>query len=116
MAECLPLRKEMLRNPIQLQVDEGNLDFDKAREWAEREAHKISRDPLLLAWYDAKTGAFSPPVTCSGAAPFVSTSMKKNLFLCTALSTDLGTIQEQSVINNKTDSYKLITKQYYNHN
>jgi hypothetical protein len=66
MAECLPLRKEMLRNPIQLQVDEGNLDFDKAREWAEREAHKISRDPLLLAWYDAKTGAFSPPVTCCG--------------------------------------------------
>ena len=63
MAECPILRKDMLRNPIEVRVD-GDLDFARARESADKEARKKSADPMLLAWYDGKTGKFSPRVEC----------------------------------------------------
>jgi len=65
MAECLALEKHMLKNPIQIQVD-AELDFAQAKQWADREAKKITNNPMLLAWYNAKTGEFSPQVTCCG--------------------------------------------------
>jgi hypothetical protein len=65
MAECIALRKDMLKNPIHLQADE-KLDFTRAKQLADKEAQKLTADPMLLAWFDAKTGAFSPPVTCCG--------------------------------------------------
>lgn len=66
MIECKPLQKDMLKNPIHLQVTDENLDFTKAKQLADREAKKVTADPMLLAWYNAKTGAFSPPVECCG--------------------------------------------------
>jgi hypothetical protein len=65
LAECIVLKKEMLKNPVEIHID-GSLDFDRARKVADREAKKISPDPLLLAWYNAQTGKYSPPVECCG--------------------------------------------------
>jgi hypothetical protein len=65
MAECVVLKKEMLKNPVEVHID-GSLDFDRARKIADEEAQKISPDPLLLAWYNAQTGKYSPPVECCG--------------------------------------------------
>ena len=64
MAECPILRKDMLRNPIEVRVEDDSLDFAKAKEAADREAGKRSGDPMLLAWYDGKTEKFSPRVEC----------------------------------------------------
>jgi hypothetical protein len=54
----------MLRNPIEVRVEDDGLDFAKAKEAADREASRRSGAPMLLAWYEARTGKFSPQVTC----------------------------------------------------
>jgi hypothetical protein len=64
MIKGIILRKDMLKNPIHLEVDDDKLDFARAKQLADREAQKISPDPLLLAWYNGKNGKFSPPVVC----------------------------------------------------
>jgi hypothetical protein len=56
----------MLKNPIRIQVDDASLDFARAKQVADEAAKKVTADPMLLAWYNAKTGDFSPPVTCCG--------------------------------------------------
>lgn len=54
----------MLKNPVQVRVDEAGLDWARAREVADREAGKKCAAPMLLAWYNGKTGEFSPQVEC----------------------------------------------------
>ncbi|MEJ2069483.1 MAG: AF1514 family protein [Syntrophobacterales bacterium] len=66
MTEGVALTKDMLTNPIRVQVDDESLDFARAKQVADEEAKKVTADPMLLAWYNAKTGDFSPPVTCCG--------------------------------------------------
>ena len=66
MNECVALTKDMLKNPIRIQVDDDSLDFARAKQVADAEAKKVTADPMLLAWYNARTGDFSPPVTCCG--------------------------------------------------
>ncbi len=66
MVECVVLRKDMLRNPVEVRLEEEGLDFAKAKEAADREAGKRTGAPMLLAWYEGKTGRFSPQVTCCG--------------------------------------------------
>jgi len=56
----------MLKNPIRIQVDNEALDFARAKQLADEAAKKVTADPMLLAWYNSKTGDFSPPVTCCG--------------------------------------------------
>lgn len=64
MPECVPLRREMLKNPINIQVDDPNLDFSQAQTLARRRAGEVCAEPLLLAWCDRTRGAFSPNITC----------------------------------------------------
>ena len=64
MDDCPPLRKDMLKNPIHLTVEDKGLEFSRAKELADQEARKITAQPILLAWYNAKTGEFIPRVTC----------------------------------------------------
>lgn len=66
MEECVPLEKHMLKNPVHVQVKDEDLDFTRAKQLADQEAKKLSADPMLLAWYNAKTGQYSPPVACCG--------------------------------------------------
>jgi hypothetical protein len=55
----------MLHNPIRLQVA-GELAFPQARTLADRQALAVGTEPMLLAWYNGRTGEFSPRVTCCG--------------------------------------------------
>jgi hypothetical protein len=63
MTDCIPLRRDMLKDPIHLRV-EGELDFARARDLADRRAGETGEEPMLLAWYNGGTGEFSPRVTC----------------------------------------------------
>ena len=64
MADCIPLSREMLKDPIDIGVADEPLDFPRARAIADRRAREVGDDPMLLAWYDRDAGAFSPRVTC----------------------------------------------------
>ena len=66
MAGCIPLSREMLKDPIDVNVPDAPLDFARARAIADRRAREMGADPMLLAWYDRSSGQFSPPVTCCG--------------------------------------------------
>lgn len=58
----------MLIDPVDVQLDDESLDFERAKEIADRKAGEISGDAMLIAWFDRKTGRFSPPVECGGKA------------------------------------------------
>ena len=64
MADCIPLKRAMLKDPIHLRVADEPLDFSRARTLADRRAAEVGEEPMLLAWYNGRTGEFSPQVTC----------------------------------------------------
>lgn len=64
MSDCIPLSREMLRDPMDIGVPDTPLDFARARALADRRARELSADSMLLAWYDRDRGQFSPQVTC----------------------------------------------------
>ena len=64
MDGCIPLSREMLRDPIDVGVADAPLDFARARAIADRRAREVAADPMLLAWFDRGAGRFSPQVTC----------------------------------------------------
>jgi hypothetical protein len=64
MDGCIPLSREMLRNPIDIGVFNEPLDFARARAIAQVRARQEAADPMLLAWFDRGAGRFSPQVTC----------------------------------------------------
>jgi hypothetical protein len=68
MADCIPLSREMLKDPIDIGVADELLDFARARALADRRAREMADEPMLLAWYDRGAGQFSPQVTCCGDA------------------------------------------------
>jgi hypothetical protein len=68
VADCILLTREMLKNPIDIDVPDKPLDFSQARATAAARARQEDPDPMLLAWYDREAGAFSPRVTCCGDA------------------------------------------------
>jgi hypothetical protein len=65
MADCVLLKRDMLTNPVHMRVA-GELDFARARALADRRAVEVGTEPMLLAWYNGRTGEFSPQVTCCG--------------------------------------------------
>ena len=56
----------MLKDPIEIQVDDPNLDFSQAQTLARRRAGEVCAEPMLLAWFDRARGQFSPNITCAG--------------------------------------------------
>jgi len=66
MAGCIPLSREMLKDPIDIGVRDEFLDFARARAIADRRARELGPEPMLLAWFDRDAGAFSPQVPCCG--------------------------------------------------
>jgi hypothetical protein len=47
-----------------LNLDTPDVDFEKAKEAAVERVRKYDTDPLLLAWYEKKTGKVSPGESC----------------------------------------------------
>ncbi|MCL4501224.1 MAG: AF1514 family protein [Deltaproteobacteria bacterium] len=66
MPECVPLTRQMLHNPIDLRVDDPDLDFPQAEKLARQKAKEVCEEPMLLAWLDRNRGVFSPNLTCCG--------------------------------------------------
>jgi hypothetical protein len=62
MSNCKILTREMLHLPIDVLVEDSDLDFCRAREVADARARQTSEEPMLLAWYDHRSGKFSPRV------------------------------------------------------
>ena len=65
---CIPLRRDMLVDPVDVAVEDPSLGFEEAKEIADRKAREISEDAMLIAWFDRKSGRFSPQVECGGKA------------------------------------------------
>ena len=63
MEKCEIVTRDVLSNPI-LIYSEKPLDFSQARKVADQKAREFSEAPMLLAWFEAKYGKFSPPVEC----------------------------------------------------
>ena len=64
MTTCRTLTKEMLSHPVSVRVDEPLPDLTAARRIADQKARELASEPMLLAWYEAKSGRFSPSVEC----------------------------------------------------
>lgn len=62
---CVDVTRDMLDEPVDVQVGEGAL-FADAKRMALGVARERMGDPMLLAWYDRGEGRFSPQVTCCG--------------------------------------------------
>lgn len=63
MVHCAELTRDMLPHPVAVS-GANDLGLVQARELALEEARKHLSDPMLLGWYDRRTGAFSPQVEC----------------------------------------------------
>lgn len=65
MAPCQTLlQQDMLPNPVSIQLKETPPDLQAAKRIADQKASELAADPMLLAWYEAKSGQFSPNVEC----------------------------------------------------
>jgi len=60
----LPLRRDMLPNPVEVQVSSGKLTLAQASDIALAKAQEVTSDVMLLAWFDQNTGAYSPNLEC----------------------------------------------------
>jgi hypothetical protein len=49
---------------IRVQVEDPHLDFVTAKNAAKQEAKKHCADPMLLSWYQGKTGEGYPNLEC----------------------------------------------------
>ena len=56
--------KNVLATPIHVGSDKENLDFKTAKEIADQKARELCSDPMLLAWYQGKTGDYTPKTEC----------------------------------------------------
>ena len=49
---------------IELKIDDPNLDFVEAKDLAKQKAKESCADPMLLSWYQGKTGESYPNLEC----------------------------------------------------
>lgn len=66
MSSCRTLTKEMLAHAVKIHMDREELNFQTARQAALQKAGEMITAPTLMAWYDKKTGQYSPKVECCG--------------------------------------------------
>ena len=49
---------------VQISADDHELDFRSASELAKQKARELCGDPMLLSWYQGKTGESYPNMEC----------------------------------------------------
>ena len=54
----------MVGKHIKIEIDNPDLDFTEAKDLAKRTAKEIYADPMLLSWYQGKTGESYPNLEC----------------------------------------------------
>ena len=64
MVTCRTLTKDMLPNPVSVHLDDKIMDLKSAKLIADQKVHEMATDPMLLSWYEAKSGRFSPQAEC----------------------------------------------------
>ena len=60
MEACEMPKKDMLPNPVYMQLDQTGLNFERAQDAARNLAKKLYWDPMLLGWFDKNAGKYSP--------------------------------------------------------
>jgi len=51
-------------NHIDVKTDNPNLDFAAAKDMAKKRAKELCPDPMLLSWFQGKTGESYPNLEC----------------------------------------------------
>lgn len=59
-----PKIKDYPGRHIELKIDGPDLDFAEAKDMAKQKAKKICDDPMLLSWYQSRTGESYPNLEC----------------------------------------------------
>ncbi len=59
-----PKIKDYPGQHIKLKIDNPNLDFAEAKDFAKQKAKESGADPMLLSWYQDKTGESYPNLEC----------------------------------------------------
>jgi hypothetical protein len=55
---------------IKIEIDKTSLDFAETKDLVKQKAKEICADPMLLSWYQGKTGESYPNLECgSGDKP-----------------------------------------------
>ena len=64
MEPLMPVPTEYLGNHIKVNIDNPTLDFESAMGLAKQKAKETCADPMLLSWYNGKTGESYPNLEC----------------------------------------------------
>ena len=59
-----PRFKDYPGKVIDLKIEQADLDFADAQDIAKQKARELNEDPMLLSWYQGKTGEFYPKADC----------------------------------------------------
>lgn len=56
--------KNFWGNHIKIRIDDKDLDYVTAKEIAKDKATELAQDPMLLSWYNGRTGDYFPKLEC----------------------------------------------------
>ena len=59
-----PKIKDYPGKHVKIAIDNPDLDFAEAKDIARQKAEEIYADPMLLSWYQGKTGESYPNLEC----------------------------------------------------
>ena len=59
--------KEHLGEVVTLNIDDPDLNLEKAKDAAKAKAKGICKDPMLLSWKNGKAGTFYPNFECGSS-------------------------------------------------
>ena len=59
-----PKNRDFPGKHVKLKIDDPKLDFVEAKDFAKQKAREICFDPMLLSWYQGKTGESYPNIEC----------------------------------------------------
>ena len=59
-----PEIKDYPGNHISIKTDDPDLEFTAAKDIAKQRAKELCTDPMLLSWFQGKTGEFYPNMEC----------------------------------------------------
>ena len=60
MTSCEIPEKYMLHNPVLMNIEGPELDFESASKIAKNQARSYYSNAMLLSWYNKKDGSYSP--------------------------------------------------------
>ena len=66
---CVCMRNDLCRSVypgkhIKIHMDDAALNFSTAKNIAKQKAQEMSADPMLLSWYNGRTGESYPNLEC----------------------------------------------------